>query len=215
MLRTNALPNALPPLTDLVACPQCDTLHAATALPDHARAHCQRCGLVIATARPTAIAQVLSLAITAFVLMIAAVSFPFLELDVQGRHNSISVLQAVLAFNDGIALLLAFAVAGFIVVLPLTRLAAIIYAISPLVSDRPARRGAKHAFALAEILRPWSMAEIFIVGVSVALIKVSGIANVTFGPAFWAFSALVVITVLKDQLICRFSIWQALEHPKG
>ena len=55
------------------------------------------------------------------------------------------------------------------------------------------------------------MAEIFIVGVSVALIKVSGIATVTFGPAFWAFAGLVVITVLKDQLICRFSIWQALE----
>jgi paraquat-inducible protein A len=55
------------------------------------------------------------------------------------------------------------------------------------------------------------MAEIFIVGVSVALIKVAGIATVSFGPAFWAFCALVIITVVKDQLICRFSIWQALE----
>jgi len=197
-----------------VACPQCDTLHAARALPDHARAHCQRCGLVIATSSPTAIAQVLSLAIAAFVLMIAAVSFPFLELNVQGRFNSISVLQAVMAFNDGIALLLAFAVAGFIVILPLIRLGAIIYAISPLVADKTPRRGAREAFALAEFLRPWSMAEIFIIGVAVALIKVSGIASVTYGPAFWAFSALVIITVLKDQLICRFSIWQALETPQ-
>ena len=184
-------------------------------LPAHARAHCQRCGLVISTARPTAIAQVLSLALTAFILMIAAVSFPFLDLDVQGRHNSISVIQAVMAFDHGIALLLAVAIAGFIVVLPLLRLAAIIYALEPLVRDAQVRRGAKAAFALAETLRPWSMGEIFIVGVSVALIKVSGIASVTFGPAFWAFSGLVVITVLKDQLICRFSIWQALEqHPR-
>ena len=210
--RTPALPNAIPPLTDLVACPQCDTLHLAGDLPVHARAHCQRCGLVIATSRPTAIAQVLSLALTAFVLMIAAVSFPFLALDVQGRNNSISVIEAVMAFDDGIALLLAFAIAGFIVVLPLVRLGAIIYAIGPLVRGAPIRRGAKAAFALAEALRPWSMAEIFIVGVSVALIKVSGIATVTFGPAFWAFAGLVVITVLKDQLICRFSIWQALEQ---
>lgn len=205
----------MPPLNDLVACPQCDTLHLAGDLPADARAHCQRCGLVIATARPTAIAQVLSLALTAFILMIAAVSFPFLDLDVQGRHNSISVIQAVLAFDRGIALLLAVAVAGFIVVLPLLRLTAIIYALEPLVRDAPVRRGAKAAFALAETLRPWSMAEIFIVGVSVALIKVSGIASVTFGPAFWAFAGLVIITILKDQLICRFSIWQALEqHPR-
>lgn len=212
ILRMRALPNAMPPLNDLVACPQCDTLHLAGDLPDHARAHCQLCGLVIATTRPTAVAQVLSLALTAFILMIAAVSFPFLDLDVQGHHNSISVIEAVMAFDDGLAVLLAFAVAGFIVILPLVRLGAIIYAIEPLVRDAPVRSGAKAAFGIAEALRPWSMAEIFIVGASAALIKVSGIASVTFGPAFWAFAGLVVITVLKDQLICRFSIWQALEQ---
>lgn len=208
-----ALPAALPPLDDLVACPQCDTLHVAGDLPNGTRAHCQRCGLVIATGSTTAIATVMSLAIAAFILMIAAVSFPFLGLDVQGRHNSISVLQAVMAFDRGIALLLAAAVAGFIVFLPLVRLGAIIYAIAPLTRNAAPRAGARGAFALAEYLRPWSMAEIFIVGVAIALIKVAGIATLTFGPAFWAFAALVIITVLKDQLICRFSIWQALEHP--
>lgn len=213
--RTVALSNALPPLADLIACPQCDTLHRVHDLPDDAQAHCQRCGAVIVTSRPKAIALVLSLALTAFVLMIAAISFPFLDLDAQGRHNSISMLQAVMAFDSGVALLLAVAVAGFIVFLPLARLAAIIYAIGPLVRDRPARRCAQRAFALAELLRPWSMAEIFILGVSVALIKVAGIASVTFGPAFWAFCALVIVTVLKDQLICRVSIWKALEQSKG
>ena len=170
-----------------------------------------RCGLPIVTERSTAFAQVISLAMTAFVLMLAAISFPFLELDVAGRHNSISVLQAVTVFNDGIALLLALAVAGFIVFLPLLRLAAIIYALGPIVREKPVRRGAKQAFALAEFLQPWSMAEIFIVGVAVALIKVAGLAHVSIGPAFWAFCALVLITVLKDQLICRYSVWQALE----
>ena len=201
----------LPPLSQLVACPHCDTLHRASVLPENVRAHCKRCGGVIATERPTALATVLSLAISAFILMIAAVSFPFLELDVAGHHNSISVLQAITVFNDGIALLLAFAVAGFIVILPLMRLSAIIYAIGPLVAGKTARGHAKQAFAFAEMLRPWSMAEIFIVGVTVALVKVAGLASVTIGPAFWAFTALVVITVLKDTLICRFSVWQALE----
>jgi paraquat-inducible protein A len=206
-----ALPNALPPLRDLVACPQCDTLHNAARLPQGARAHCKRCGIRLITENRTAFAQVVSLALTAFVMMLAAVSFPFLELNVAGHHNSISVLQAITAFNDGIALLLAFAVAGFIVLLPLLRLSAIIYAVGPLARGQAPRRGAKTAFGLAEALQPWSMAEIFIVGVTVALIKVAGIATVTTGPAFWAFSGLVLVTILKDQLICRFSIWQALE----
>ena len=202
---------ALPPLDDLIACPQCDTLHQAHSLPDNARAHCQRCGIVLMTSQPAAMARVLSLALTAFIMMLAAVSFPFLTLDVGGLHNATSVLDAVLAFNDGYAFPLSVAVAFFIVVIPLIRLSALIYALGPLVREQKPHEGARTAFALAERLRPWSMAEIFIVGVTVALIKVAGLAAVTIGPAFWAFAGVVVITVLKDQLICRYSIWEALD----
>ncbi|WP_234417128.1 paraquat-inducible protein A [Loktanella sp. Alg231-35] len=164
------------------------------------------------TSQPAAMARILSLALTAFIMMIAAVSFPFLTLDAGGLHNATSVIDAVLAFNDGYALPLAVAVAFFIVVIPLIRLGALIYALDPLVREQKPRSGAHKAFGLAERLRPWSMAEIFIVGVTVALIKVAGMAAVTIGPAFWAFSGVVVITVLKDQLICRYSIWEALDR---
>lgn len=163
------------------------------------------------TERSDAIARVLSLALTAFVLMVAAVTFPFLDLSTSGASNSASVLSAVFAFTGAYSLPLALAVACFIIVLPLLRLAAIIYAIGPLVSGAKPWARAREAFGLAETLRPWSMAEIFIVGVSVALVKVAGLATISFGPAFWAFVALVIITVLKDQLICRYSIWETLD----
>jgi len=203
---------ALPPLDDLVACPQCDTLHYAQALPPNARAYCQRCGIVLMTSQPTAVSRVLSLALTASVMLIAAVSFPFLSLDAGGLHNATSVVDAVLAFQDGPSFPLAVAVAFFILVIPMIRLVALIYALGPLVREKTPHPGARQAFGLAERLRPWSMAEIFIVGVTVALIKVAGLAAVTIGPAFWAFAGVVIITVLKDQLICRYSIWEALDQ---
>ena len=124
------------------------------------------------------------------------------------------MIDAVLAFNDGFAFPLAVAVAFFIVIIPLMRLTALIYALGPLVREQEPRPGARTAFALAERLHPWSMAEIFIVGVTVALIKVAGLAAVTVGPAFWAFAGVVIITILKDQLICRYSIWEALDKAK-
>ncbi len=207
--------NALPPLDDLVACPQCDTLHRAQTLPPGTRAYCQCCGVVLMTSQPAAVARVLSLALTAFVMMIAAISFPFLTLDAGGLHNATSVVDAILAFKEGYAFPLAVAVAFFIVVIPLIRLTALIYALGPLVREKTPRSGARKAFGLAERLRPWSMAEIFIVGVTVALIKVAGLAAVTIGPAFWAFAGVVLITVLKDQLICRYSIWEALEQSQA
>ena len=206
---------SLPPLQDLVACSECDTLHNAMTLSEGETASCRLCGTPLMSAKSSALARVLSLALTAVVLMVAAISFPFLDLDIQGRHNATSVIGAVLAFHNSWGLPLAIAVAGFIVILPLARLVALIYAIGPLVRGVQPRRFAREAFALAERLRPWSMAEIFMVGVTVALIKVAGLATVTIGPAFWAFAALVVITVLKDQLICRYSIWEALDSAKA
>ncbi len=202
---------ALPPLQDLIACPHCDTLHAAATLPDGATASCQRCHAVLQTARAGAMVNVVSLAVAAFVLMIAAISFPFMDLNAQGNHNATSVFSAITAFNTGMAVPLAVAVAMFIIILPLTRLVAIIYAIGPLARGVTPRPLARQAFGLAETLRPWAMAEIFMVGVTVALIKVAGLASVTLGPAFWAFAGLVIVTIVKDQIMNRYAIWEALD----
>ena len=202
----------LPPLDDLLACPECDTLHRTATLPENARAYCQRCGTLLLTSRPAAIAQILSLSLTGFVLMIIAVTFPFLALDAGGMHSAASVLDAVMAFRDGWAFPLSLAVAGFIIVLPLLRLAALIYALGPLVRDAKPHRHAREAFGLAETLRPWSMAEIFVIGVSIALVKIAGMATVTIGPAFWAFTGVVLITVLKNTLINRYAIWETFDQ---
>ncbi len=205
----------MPPLEDLVACPHCDTLHVNAALTEGARAHCAQCGAVMNRERASSIASVLSLALASFVLMIAAVSFPFLDLSVSGQANSTTVLSAVMAFSDTFTMPLAVAVAGFIVLLPLLRLGAIITAVTPLVLNRRPRALSRQSFALAERLRPWSMAEIFIVGTSVALVKVAGLATISFGPAFWAFTVLVILTFFQDTLICRYSIWRMLDTSKG
>ena len=73
-----------------------------------------------------------------------------------------------------------------------------------------ARRGAAKAFRMSEALRPWSMAEIFAIGCAVALIKITDLADVEFGPAFWMFSALALLVVLQDQVLCRWSVWTSL-----
>lgn len=203
------------PLDQLVACPHCDTLHENMELAEGAQARCAMCGAVMLREKGSAITSVLSLAITSFVLMMAAIYFPFLDLSVSGKSNSTSVLNAVMAFSGAFSWPLAIAVAGFIIVLPLLRLAAIILAVAPLVAERTPSTLAKRAFKLAERLRPWSMAEIFIVGTSVALVKVAGLATISFGPAFWAFTALVLLTFFQDTLICRYTIWRMLDTSKA
>lgn len=203
-----------PPLDPdrLIACPTCDALQRDRPVPAGARARCHRCGTVLMAPRNGAMTRIVMLGATALVLMMAAVFFPFLELSVGGMTRRSSLLDAVLAFSTGLLLPLTVAVAALIIVLPTIRLLAIVYALAPMALGWYPARHAVRAFRLAEAMRPWAMAEIFIVGVSVALVKVAGLAKLSFGPAFWTFAALVLVTVLSDNYMCRLTVWKTLEE---
>jgi len=199
-------------LQDMVACPTCDALYRLPQVPTGSRALCQRCHTVLTAPREGAMTRIVMLAGTSAILMIAAVFFPFLEITAAGMTQRSSVLDVILVFANGPFVGLAIAVAALIVVLPLIRFLSLIYVLAPMgFGWRPAPH-AIAVFRLAERIRPWSMAEIFIVGVAVALIKVAGLASLSLGPAFWAFVALVLITAVKDNFMCRLTIWKTLEH---
>jgi paraquat-inducible protein A len=196
----------------LIACPICDALHHDAAVPEGARAACRRCGAVLATPRSNAMTRIVMLAGTSAILLFAAVFFPFLDLSAAGRTQHSSLIDAVMVFSTGLTLPLAFAVAALIIVIPFARLAALVYVLGPMaLGDKPARH-ALPAFAFAEAAKPWAMAEVFVVGVAVALVKIVGMATLTVGPAFWAFIALVLITVFQDNFMCRLTIWKTLEQ---
>lgn len=211
-LDTGLVRSGDPRLDQLIACPTCDALHHMSDIPVGASARCHRCGTVLMSPRRGAMTRIVMLAATAAILMIAAIFFPFLQLDAGGLSRTSSVMGAVMAFSGAGMLPLSVAVAALIVVLPLGRFLALAYALAPMALGWHPARHAAVAFRWAEAAKPWAMAEIFIVGVAVALVKVAGLAKVTPGPAFWAFAALVLVTVLKDTFMCRLTIWKTLEE---
>lgn len=145
------------------------------------------------------------------ILMTAAVFFPFISLKGAGLTRDASVIDAIGAFASGWSAPLTLAVAAFIVVIPILRAVALCYALLPLRFGWPIPSRAAESFRLAIALKPWSMAEIFIIGVVVALVKVVGIADVSLGPAFWAFAAMVAIVVLENTTLCTWTVWQLLD----
>jgi paraquat-inducible protein A len=195
----------------LIACPTCDVLNRDQDVKPLTVARCARCGTVLAAPKSGAMTRIAMLSLTALVLLAAAAGFPFLELRAQGLSHQASVLDAVLAFSRGPMAPLSLATGLLIVLLPAARYSALIYTLAPMALGwRPAPHAAA-AYRWAERLKPWAMAEIFIIGVAVALVKVSGLARVGLGPAFWAFAALLVVTILTDNAICRLTVWKTLK----
>jgi paraquat-inducible protein A len=196
---------------DLIACPTCDALYRAVPPGPGQRAVCTRCHTVLIAPRRKAGMTIIMLALTVMVLVMGALWFPFLRISTRGLSHSASLLDAALSFAGGPLVVLSLAVTALIVLIPLVRAMLIVYVLLPVVFDAPPRPAARTAFRWAEALRPWSMAEIFAIGCAVSLVKVADLAEITFGPAFWMFAGLVVIIVVQDNFMCRWSVWQSLE----
>jgi paraquat-inducible protein A len=202
------------PEDDLIACPTCDLLHRARPVPLGGRLRCRRCHTVLMTNRRGAIDRTLAAAFGSVILMVSALTFPFLELSVAGLHRKASLLDAALAFTSGPVIPLSAATALLIIVIPLVRACALGWTLLPLRLGRPPARGFSGAFRLASHLRPWAMAEVFLIGVVVALVKIGGMASVSLGPAFWAMAGLVVLVVYEGTALDEWSIWQILEQSR-
>lgn len=198
--------------SDLIACPKCDALYHVVEPDPRERAVCARCHAVLIAPRARAGMQLIAISLTVVILVVAATVFPFLTIHIGGAWHSSSILDAALSFRGGTFYALALTVAALIVFFPVARALLTLYVLVPVVFDRPPARGAKAAFRMSEDLRPWSMAEVFAIGCAVALVKVVDLADVEFGPAFYMFSSLVVLVVVQDTFLCRYSVWKALEE---
>lgn len=198
-----------------IACPICDTMYQVDDEIAVRDTRCIRCGHRLTFGRSGAIVRVVGLAMTSAILMGLAMFLPFLNLSSGGRTVSASLVEVVGGFADGLMVPLAFAVLGFILVLPLTRFVLLIFALGPVALERPAYPGAALALRWAILLKPWAMAEIFMIGVAVALVKLSGLATIGMGSAFWVLSAVVLITAYQETFMCRHTLWTELNTARA
>lgn len=202
-------------LANLIACPTCDSLYQNVEPQFQERAVCPRCHTVLSAPIKGSVARIVALAIAVVVFLIAAVFLPFLRIEANGFQNASSIFDAAFSFSAAHLVVLSIAVLILILFIPMARAALLIFALSPLLLQRPPFRGAYLAFRWSEDLRPWSMAEIFVLGVGVALVKIVDLARVEVGAAFWLFSILVVFNVFQDTLLCRSSVWRALDRARN
>jgi paraquat-inducible protein A len=93
---------------------------------------------------------------------------------------------------------------------PLARVLGMIAVLLGLRLKRPPRE-LRDIYAWVEHLHPWSMIEIYLLGLFVAYVRLSGMAVVDIGPAIYALFALMVIMVLADYTLDEQAVWEAME----
>lgn len=195
------------------ACHFCDTLHEATPLVEGVAARCRRCGAVLYQNRPASLARVTSFSIAALLLMFVVNWFPFLTMDAAGIRTTLNLVSGARALIAEGSPLLGVALALFTIVTPLSLAGGLLYVCAPLLFGRIAP-GAIHVAKWLNKTEPWNMIEVFLLGVLVSLLKLNKLADVHFGPGFWAFGAVMLCMAAAIAGIDRDELWDRLEVAK-
>jgi paraquat-inducible protein A len=196
-----------PPATaQIIACHDCGLLHHLRALPEGGAAGCRRCGAVLYRHKTNSIDRALMLTLAALILFVVANSFPFLTFQLEGRATTSTLMTGVIQlYNDGMWPL-ALLVFGATILVPLAKLLATTYVLLPL---RFGRRvwGLAPVFRAAEIMHPWAMMEVFLLGVIVAYVKLSDLAKLELGIALFAFIALILVMIAAEVALDPREVW--------
>lgn len=174
---------------------------------------CGRCHSVIMRNKKRSAERTIALMVACLILYAVAVSFPFMRMERAGLSNEISVIDAVRVLWENAMPGVALLCAAFIVVFPLARILLLLFVGLSLFHRAETGRPHAWSFKMAQMLEPWAMAEIFMVGVIVSLVKVGKLANISLGEAFWGMFALIVILGIGASAVCRDTVWQNIRRP--
>ena len=200
------------PLSDasLIACPHCDLLQRLPDLAPGASARCPRCDRELWRRREDSLDRTLALALAAAVLLVIANVVPMLGLTVVGRQSYTTVFGGVVQlWNDGRELVAAL-VLFTAVVAPALQVAFMLAIVLGAQRERPPSW-------VGTLLRhhpttcTWSMIEVMMLGVLVALIKIADYAKVIPGLALFMLGVLIFLLAAMQAGFDPREVWSRVE----
>ena len=197
----------------LISCHFCHTL---SKLPEsaetHAVMHCPCCQSCLHSRHPNSLRRTWALLIAAFILYIPANTFPIMTFVYLGEGQPDTILSGVMHLLESglwpLALLI-FIASIFIPILKLLTLLGLLLSIHFKTHWRPKDRTVM--YRITEFVGRWSMVDIFVIALLVALVQFGNNAMVTPGIGALAFAAVVILTMFAAHTFDPRLIWDTIE----
>jgi paraquat-inducible protein A len=194
----------------LISCAHCDVLQRLPELGVGGSARCPRCNKELWRRRADSLNRTLALALAAAVLYVIANAVPMLGLTIVGRADSTTVLGGVeTLWQDGQELVAALVL--------LTVMVAPALQICIMLAIAIGARGERSPRWVVTLLRhhpttrTWSMIEVMMLGVLVALVKIADYATVIPGVALFVLGALVFVLAALQASFDPREVWEKIE----
>ncbi len=192
-----------------IACHECDLIHEIPIMPSRAAAVCVRCGCVLFRAKTDSIDRTLAWTLAGLVLYVVAVSFPFLAMKNGPISNETGLLTGIeFLYRQGIIPLAALVLLTCILI-PLIQMLGLLYIFIPIKLNFRVKY-AIPIFRLFKHIKPWSMMEIYMLGILVSIVKLGKMATIVPGLAVIAFGILIFVLNFALSAVDEHMVWEEL-----
>ena len=194
----------------LRVCHECDLLLALPPLKTGEKANCPRCNNTLVRRQANAAERSLALAIATLIMLGLSLSFPFLGFSLQGFSNGIELSETVSSLVGFHQSLVALIILLTVIVLPLLYLTALSWLCVGIIRGQHLPKSPLVARTLKHVT-PWMMADVFVIGTLVSMIKIMGMAEIELGLSFWTVCGYALLLLFTTQSVDRDWLWQALD----
>jgi paraquat-inducible protein A len=194
----------------LIACPHCDLLQRLPDLAPGASARCPRCNRELWRRREDSLNRTLALTLGAAVLYVVANSIPMLGLTVVGRQAATTVFGGAMHLWENGPQLVAVLVFFTAIVAPALQIGFMLGVVLGALRERPPR-WVGTLLRHHPTTRTWSMIEVMMLGVLVALIKIADYATVIPGLALFILWVLVFLLAGIQASFDPREVWQRIQ----
>ena len=197
-----------------LACPICELVSPEDLPPDRrGRRHCPRCGARLHHRKPRSLQRTGALLLAATILYIPANLLPIMQTTSLGRVQSDTILSgAHYLLQSGMwpLALVVFVASILVPLLKILILTLLLVSIRWRWTWRP--RDRTRLYRILELVGRWSMVDIFVVTILVALVQLGNVANVVAQSGAVFFAAVVVLTMLAAMSFDPRLIWDTQDE---
>ncbi|MBK7768748.1 MAG: paraquat-inducible protein A [Sulfuritalea sp.] len=196
--------------SQLIACHECDLMQREVPLPRGGVAFCGRCGAELYRSHPDSFERTLAFTVAAIFLFAIANAFPIVGVKLQGQVIQTTLFDTVRTLYSEDMKSVAVLVFVTAMLMPAIKLFALTYLYLPLRLGRAAPHFAL-VFRMLRAVHPWSMVEVFLLGILVSVIKLENLASVVPGIALWSFGALMLLMAALAAVFDPRGLWTRME----
>jgi paraquat-inducible protein A len=189
------------------ACPECDALLNLSAPVIGEKAHCPRCGYLLQRPRKQSIERTFALSIAGLVLLIPANLMPLIGIKILGNTNDGTLWSGVVMLVNENMWVVALLVFLSSILFPLVNIILSLL-ISAHLHFNKSNQFLADWMRWLQHLDEWAMLEVYMLGIIVACVKLSSLADLKFGLGLYAYAALLIITVMLSSNLDRVLFWQ-------